>query len=64
MRLPALALLLLAAACASAPPADRDFEAALADADWRTSLEAWRERADKGLRADNGWLTLAGRFVM
>ena len=65
MRLPALALLLLAAACAGTPsPAERDFETALAEVDWRTSLEAWRDRAEKGLRADNGWLTLAGRFVM
>ena len=62
VRLAAL-VLLLATACASAPP-DRDFEAELAAADWKTALEAWRERADKGLRADNGWLTLAGRFVM
>ncbi len=60
---PAVALLLLAAACASAPPAP-DFEAELAAADWKAALEAWRERADKGLRTDNGWLTLAGRFVM
>jgi hypothetical protein len=64
MRLPVLALLLVAAACAATPPAERDFEAALADVDWRTSLEAWRDRAETGLRADNGWLTLAGRFVM
>ena len=28
------------------------------------SVEAWRARVDKSLRADNGWLTLAGRFVM
>ena len=28
------------------------------------SVEAWRARADQGLRRDNGWLTLAGRFVM
>lgn len=28
------------------------------------SVEAWRARAEKSLRADNGWLTLAGRFVM
>ena len=28
------------------------------------SVQAWRERAEQGLRRDNGWLTLAGRFPM
>jgi uncharacterized protein (DUF1684 family) len=28
------------------------------------SVEAFRARAERSLRADNGWLTLAGRFVM
>ncbi len=64
MRIPALALVALLAACASAPPGDADFDKALAEADWKQSLSAWRERADKGLRADNGWLTLAGRYVL
>jgi uncharacterized protein len=27
-------------------------------------IKSWRERADQGLRRDNGWLTLAGRYVM
>jgi uncharacterized protein (DUF1684 family) len=54
MRSLALPLLLLAA-CASAPPAG--------DA-WEKSTADWRARAEKSLRADNGWLTLAGRFVM
>ena len=35
-----------------------------ADAAYVKSVEEWRERADKGLRRDNGWLTLAGRYVM
>ncbi len=35
-----------------------------ADADHAKSVEAWRARVDKSLRADNGWLTLAGRYVM
>lgn len=28
------------------------------------SVQEWRDRADKSLRRDNGWLTLAGRYVM
>lgn len=48
--LPALVL----AACASAPP----------DPAYRQSVEEWRARAERNLRADNGWLTLAGRFPM
>ena len=50
----ALAALLLAAATAA--PA--------ADPAWEKSVIDWRARADQGLRRDNGWLTLAGRFEM
>jgi uncharacterized protein (DUF1684 family) len=64
MRFLAMPLLLLVAACTSAPTADSDFEAALAEADWKTALVAWRQRTEQSLRADNGWLTLAGRFVV
>ena len=35
-----------------------------ADADYPKTVQEWRERADRGLRRDNGWLTLAGRYVM
>jgi uncharacterized protein (DUF1684 family) len=35
-----------------------------ADPEHAKSVEAWRARVDKNLRADNGWLTLAGRFQM
>ena len=28
------------------------------------SVKQWRDRAEQGLRRDNGWLTLAGRFQM
>jgi len=38
--------------------------AVAADAEHAKSVEAWRARVDKSLRADNGWLTLAGRYVM
>ncbi len=54
MRLLAAPLLALAA-CASTVPADPG---------WEQSLVEWRARAERNLRADNGWLTLAGRFVM
>ena len=35
-----------------------------ADATYVKGVEDWRATVDKGLRRDNGWLTLAGRFVM
>ena len=35
-----------------------------ADPEHVQSVEAWRARVEKSLRQDNGWLTLAGRFVM
>jgi uncharacterized protein (DUF1684 family) len=58
MRILALPLLLLLAACASSAPGPS------ADDAWPKPLVEWRERAGLGLRADNGWLTLAGRFPM
>ena len=64
MRILALALAALLCACAAAPSSDADFEKTLAQTDWKDSLAAWRERAEKSLRSDNGWLTLAGRYVM
>lgn len=64
MRIAALTLATLLAACAAAPTPEVDFDKALAESDWRQALAEWRERADWSLRADNGWLTLAGRFVM
>jgi uncharacterized protein (DUF1684 family) len=53
MRLLALPLVLLATALP-----------ALADPAWEKPLLEWRERAQLSLKADRGWLTLAGRFVM
>lgn len=38
--------------------------AAATDPDYVKSVEAWRAHIDASLRKDNGWLTLAGRFVM
>lgn len=34
------------------------------DLEYVGEIEAWREKVEKSLRRDNGWLTLAGRFVM
>ena len=54
MKLSTLALASLLAAC----------PAWAADPAYVKSVEEWRARADQGLRKDNGWLTLAGRYVM
>lgn len=43
----------------SAVAADREPDPA-----YRKSVEDWRVRAEQGLRRDNGWLTLAGRYVL
>ncbi len=34
------------------------------DLDYTANLNAWHESVEKSLRRDNGWLTLAGRFIM
>lgn len=34
------------------------------DLEYIADLEAWRDRVQTSLKRDNGWLTLAGRFVM
>ena len=62
MRLALLAPAFLAAACASSAPAP--VAAPPEDITWENDLVEWRARAERSLRADNGWLTLAGRFVM
>jgi len=51
-----LALFTLAAALA--------VPAFAADPVYVKSVEDWRAKADQSLRKDNGWLTLAGRYVM
>ena len=38
--------------------------ASAADPAYVKDVEAWRAHADASLRRDNGWLTLAGRYVM
>ncbi|MBL8517752.1 MAG: DUF1684 domain-containing protein [Betaproteobacteria bacterium] len=37
---------------------------AFADAAYVKSIEDWRATVEKSLKRDNGWLTLAGRYVM
>lgn len=51
--------LLLAIALAAIPAFAAD-----PDPEHAKGVEEWRARAEKSLRQDNGWLTLAGRFVM
>ncbi|HEX4331547.1 MAG TPA: DUF1684 domain-containing protein [Usitatibacter sp.] len=34
------------------------------DPAYRKSVQDWRAQAEQGLRRDNGWLTLAGRYVL
>jgi uncharacterized protein (DUF1684 family) len=40
------------------------FPALAEDRAYENELQAWREASEKSLRADNGWLTLAGRFPL
>ncbi len=50
---------LLALVGCSSPPAPVSKEA---EAAYRAEIEAWRAERDEGLRAEDGWLTLAGLF--
>ena len=52
-------VLSMACAIALAAPPDREMDPA-----YRKSVEDWRATAEQGLRRDNGWLTLAGRYVL
>jgi uncharacterized protein len=52
----------LALSCALAIPALAHAQAA--DPAYAKQVTDWRARAEKSLRADNGWLTLAGRYVL
>ena len=50
---------ILLAVALGAAAADREPDPA-----YRKSVEDWRKQAEQGLRRDNGWLTLAGRYVL
>jgi uncharacterized protein len=52
----------LALAAALAVPGLASAQAA--DPAYAKSVMDWRAKVDKSLRADNGWLTLAGRYVL
>ena len=54
----AVASLAVSASFAAAPTSPPGSSA------WSDDLSAWRARADKSLRKDNGWLTLVGRHVL
>jgi uncharacterized protein len=53
--------LLWSAAAMSAPKKAAD---PIDQALYVDTVESWRQQVDTGLRRDNGWLTLAGRYVM
>ena len=38
--------------------------AKVAEPEYVDAINQWRDTVEKGLRRDNGWLTLAGRFIM
>src|SRR6187549_2546375 len=52
----------LALAAALAVPGLASAQAA--DPAYAKSVTDWRAKVDKSLRRDNGWLTLAGRYVL
>ena len=60
MKTTLLAALLLAAV----PTFAQKAEPKAADPAYVKQVEDWRKRAEEGLRRDNGWLTLAGRYVL
>ena len=59
MKILSLSLAFVALLAAGPAPAQ-----AVADPAYRKSVEDWRARAEQSLRRDNGWLTLAGRYVL
>jgi len=54
----------LAALMVSAAGMGTAIASTLEQAAYADSVQQWRDRAEQGLRRDNGWLTLAGRFQM
>jgi uncharacterized protein (DUF1684 family) len=59
-----LARLAFAATLAATPLWAQQPDTLVADPAYRKSVEDWRARVEKSLRADNGWLTLAGRYPL
>ncbi|HMO16018.1 MAG TPA: DUF1684 domain-containing protein [Pirellulaceae bacterium] len=45
-------------------PRDADDLPMIDDTAYKKELQAWRDTREQKLRADNGWLTLAGRFPL
>ena len=67
MKLALLALTAtLAAGPLAAPPlfAADDSAPLASDPAYAKSVQDWRARVEQSLRKDNGWLTLAGRYVL
>jgi uncharacterized protein (DUF1684 family) len=60
----ALRSLAVALLCACLPALAAAPSAAPGSPTWAEALAAWRAKADKSLRRDNGWLTLVGRHVL
>lgn len=52
------------AAAQPAKPSKAKAGEAPLELEYIAEIEAWRERAETSLKRDNGWLTLAGRFIM
>ena len=53
-----VALFAFAVSAVAAAPAK------VAEPEYVDAINQWRDSVEKGLRRDNGWLTLAGRFIM
>jgi uncharacterized protein (DUF1684 family) len=60
----ALRSLAVALLCACLPAIAAAPSAVPGSPTWAEDLAAWRAKADKSLRRDNGWLTLVGRHVL
>jgi uncharacterized protein len=63
-----ISALAMGAALFAMPPgshaAAKSKSAAAVDPAYLSEIEAWRSKVETNLKRDNGWLTLAGRFVM
>ncbi len=73
LRLVNLSAAILAATCAlicaltfsaQAAPAAANKSKNELSLEYIADIEAWRDKVETSLRRDNGWLTLAGRFIM